>query len=319
MHEKEAIKFLNTIEGKVGIFFHDDADGCCSAALVLALLRQRGLKPLLDSGEIDEDSFKKFADHDLDATIFLDYAIDQYPAWLKPWKGKKVLVVDHHPIENNLNKAGFIHVNPRFKKPRAYVSASQIVHDLCKKAGLKNREWVSNIGAAGDRAIEGTSEEKRAAALIDAVKAVEHDRGLVKLAGVLAGLERIERFIYNEKYLEIHQKYEHELNNQLDKFRSVEMEKIMWFENKSNYSLTSSLATRLFEIYPEKTLLIYNKNARWCKIAGRSKNYEMGKLFREIATEVGGKGGGHPVAAGAKIPVGKLAIFRKKFMTSLQQ
>lgn len=312
MHETEAVKFLKTVEGNVGIFFHDDTDGCCSAAIVLALLRQRGLKPLLGTGEIDEETFNRFAKEKLDAAIFLDYAVDQYPQWLKHWKGKPVLVIDHHPVTNDLNKLGFLYVNPRLKDAKVYVSASQIVFPICKKAGLEGKDWLERVGGTGDRAIEGGSDEKRATELVDAVKAVEHEDGLVSLAGVLAGLERLDRFIYSEKYMKIHQKYEHELNIQLEKFRAVEMETIIFFETRSNYSLTSSLANRLFEIYPDKTLIIYRCDNRWCKLSSRSRKYDMDKILKEVTAAVGGKGGGHPVAAGAKIPVGKFVTFRKK-------
>lgn len=314
MRQADAIRFLKTVTGKVGIFFHDDADGCCAAAIVLALLRQRGLKPVLDSGEVDSETFERFAKEKVDAAIFLDYGVDQCPDWLEPWKGKPVLVIDHHSIINDLNKFGFLYLNPRFDDPKAYVSASQVVHGLCREAGLEGREWLAHVGGAGDRAIEGTDDEKRAAELVDAVKAVEHEDGLVKLAGVLAGLENMDRFIYSERYLKVHQKYEHELNNLMEKFRAVEMETIIFFETRSNYSLTSSLANRLFEIYPDKTLIIYKCDNRWCKISSRSRKYDMDKILREASAAVGGKGGGHPVAAGAKIPASKMPTLRKKMM-----
>ncbi len=317
MRTSEAVNFLKTVEGKVGIFFHDDADGCCAAAIVLSLLRKRGLKPVLDTGEIDSESFARFAKNDLDAVIVLDFAVDQYPDWLKPWKGKPVLIVDHHPPINDLNKSGFLYINPRTEDPKLYISTSQLVHPLCTKAGLKGGDWLVRVGGVGDRALEGNDDEKRAAELIDSVKAVEHETGLVKLASILAGLEKLDRFIYNEKYLKMHQKYEHEINKQLDKFRDVEREDVIWFEVKSNYSVTASLASRLFDIYPDKTLFIYRKDSQSCKIAGRSRKYDLGKIFREVTAVVGGKGGGHPVAAGAKIPTGKMPTFRKKVMASL--
>ncbi|MBU5557966.1 MAG: hypothetical protein KQA33_02755 [Candidatus Aenigmarchaeota archaeon] len=310
MRENEAVKFLKNVSGKVGIFFHDDADGVCSAALVLRFLRQRKIKPVLGTGDIDEDAFKLFAQEPVDAAIFLDYALSQYPEFLGPWKGKPVLIVDHHPVINDLNKLGFLFINPRLDNKNVYISASQIVQKICKKAGLKGGEWIAHIGAVGDKAMKGSRDEETAAAMMDAVKAIEHEAGLVNLAGVIAGMEKMENLIYNTKYQKIYEKYKVELERQVEKFKAVEQSSIVWYEVKSNYSITSSLATHLFDIYPDKTLLIYSCDNHWCKVAGRSNRFDIGNLFR-IAVAGIGKGGGHPVAAGAKIPANKLETFRK--------
>ncbi|MFQ6009786.1 MAG: DHH family phosphoesterase, partial [Candidatus Aenigmatarchaeota archaeon] len=153
---KDAVGFLKSIEGSAGIFFHADCDGSCSAALVLALLKNRGLRPKVLAGELDEEFFEAFAKQKVGSVIFLDLAVDQYPELLGPFRKRKVLVIDHHVIHNDLNKMGFIHINPRFKNPELYTSASLVTFDICSKAGLKSRKWIAKLGAVGDRAIKGT-------------------------------------------------------------------------------------------------------------------------------------------------------------------
>ena len=60
MNVDKAVDFLLSAKGHVGIFFHDDADGVCSAALINSLMKREGVVTTLASGPIDRSSFNAF-------------------------------------------------------------------------------------------------------------------------------------------------------------------------------------------------------------------------------------------------------------------
>ncbi len=298
---KEALKFISEISEPPGIFFHKDADGCISASLFMALLKTRGIKPSLDCGDVDEDYFKKFSKTKCDTAIFLDFSVDNYPHYLEPFKGRKMMVIDHHKILNDLNEMGIVYVNPRFDDPEAYISTSQLAFEICSKAGLEGFEWLMRIGAAADRAIKASKEELEAANLIDAIKSVKKESGLLKLPQFLVNCKKIEDFLYEERFQKVKALYDNEIEKQMRLFEAKRKEGVNWISVRSRYGLTGTLCTLILDAYPDITVFTYSKKADGSyNISGRSKKYDMGKIFSEASKGIG-QGGGHVVAAGGNV------------------
>jgi len=306
----KAHDFLRNIGGSVGIFFHDDTDGVCSAAIVIAYLRQINIRPKLFCGDLEEE-MKEISERNFDKIIILDFPVDQYPEFLEDLEKKNVLVVDHHPITNDLNKVGILHVNPRFKDPKKYISTSRIIFRICKKVGLKNYEFLKRLGDVGDYVIKGTEEEKEADRLIAAVKAIKGTKSLIGVAKNISRIKELKHFIYGE-YGKYKDRFEKELEEQIDSFKSEEG-KVIFFEVKSEYNILAYLSSYIFELFPEKTIVLYRERMGTYGISGRSKKYNMGKIFKK-ASEGIGKGGGHPVAAGARIKSRYFDKFKKRVM-----
>ncbi len=314
---KKAIDFLKDAEGKIGIFFHNDCDGCCSAAIVLAFLKQNKNNAELFAGDIDEENFKEFAKERVDTAIFSDFAVDQYPEFLKPFKNKNVLVIDHHPIQNDLNKLGFLYINPRFDNPSIYKSAAEVCFEICKKAGLNGFEWVMRVGGTGDRSLNGTEQEEEAAEIIDAVKAVKKEKGIIALVRFLTTCKKIEDFLYIEEYQKMKELCDKEIEKQVKKFQVSGVEDINFFQIKSPYSVTSAVAKKLFDLYPDKIIIGYSESKGFYKFSGRGKANDIGSIFRKAAEGLG-TGGGHAVAAGAKIPASKFGEFRRRILAMIK-
>jgi len=297
-NKDRAIDFINNIEGDIGIYFHNDADGVCSAVLMLNMLLERGLKPKLYCTGLDLKDFEKINLHD--NCIIVDLAIDQYPILFNYFRKSNVLIVDHHPISTDLNKIGFIHVNPRFEAPNKYISASEICWILYKELGDENLEWVARVGATGDNSIEGTNRERKAAEICAAVKALKKTKGLISLAKFMSKCKNISEFLKNEDYLQMRSELINELDKQIALFEISTTGDPIFFQVKSKYSILSTLINRAFEEHPKKTLIFYRKSGPIYKISGRSKKYDLGKLFNKASKGIG-VGGGHPVAAGAEV------------------
>jgi len=311
MKYDKAVDFLRNVEGNVGIFFHDDTDGACSAALINCLMKQRGIKTTLATGPIDKDSFEAFKFIKVDYIVFTDLAVDQYPDWLEPFDKEKVLIIDHHPVHNDLNKMEYLYVNSRITEPDKYISASQICSEICKRAGLEGKEWIGRLGAVGDRALEGTPEEKEGSEIIEANKSGRGPDSLIKIAKFLTTANKLDDLLYKTEYRKPLELIRKELENQIKKFEKNEIEDINWFEFRGNYSILATLSSALFDKYPDITIIVYRISEGYVKISGRSNKYDLGAAFTE-ATKGIGDGGGHPKAAGAKIKEKDFELFKKR-------
>lgn len=314
MNEKAAAEFLKNAKGKVGILFHDDGDGICSAALLLAFFRKRGVETAIMPGKMEEDFYTAFANQAFDYYIIADMAADQYPELLAPLKGKRTLLVDHHPVHNDLNKVGIIHFNPRFERPGVYISASHCIYDLI--GGPKESEWLMRLGAVCDKEMDGNDEEFEASRTLTAFIGVKKMPAYAKIAMFLSKCTKIDEFLYNETYQKIRKTFEKEIEKQIAQYELEASGNITFFEVKSRYNMTGILANRLFDLYPKRTIFIYRKKAgnMW-SISGRSHNYNLGKIMAQAA-EGPGWAGGHPVAAGAYVK--DFNLFKKRLLELLK-
>jgi single-stranded DNA-specific DHH superfamily exonuclease len=220
------------------------------------------------------------------------------------------MVVDHHTIKNDLNKLGVVHINPRFEKASAYISASHITWDICKKAGLTGCSWLARLGDVCDRAAKGSKPENEAAFIISAIEATDKSR-LGELSRNLSDMTDLEFFVYNPKYQRIKERFSMEIRMQLENIDPLLSNNIVFYEIKSRYSLASILSSMLLDRYPSKTFLIYKKGKGFYHISGRSKKVNLVKAFEKACKGIG-KSGGHPVAAGAEVK--DIEVFKDRFL-----
>ncbi|MDD5417158.1 MAG: DHH family phosphoesterase [Candidatus Aenigmarchaeota archaeon] len=304
----KAEEFLKKTHGKTAIFFHNDADGVCSAAIVLKYVKEADLF----SGDVNEEIFENLG-ADYERIIFVDYAVDQFIDYFQKLKGRKVIVIDHHPIANDLNKLGFVHINPRFEKPKEYISCSQVVYEICNNLGVKDTEWIMRIGATGDAAIKGTKKEKDAAKIIEAFKAFKKAKRLPEIVRFMLTCDNIDDFIYSE-YLDYKEKLDKEVENEVIRFEMQGVKDINFYDVKSKYGILAVVSNTLFEKYPNKIIILYKEKDGWYKFSGRSAKHDIGSVFKK-ASEGIGYGGGHPKAGGAYI--NNFELFKKRVLELL--
>jgi len=312
--EAAAKLFLKKADGKVGMLFDEDADGISSAALLLAFFKKKKIKAKAIAGKLEKKDFHNFAKQNFDYYIVLDLPVDQYLDFIEPLKGKKVLFIDHHPIAHDLNKFGFVYFNPRLKKPKTYISTAHVIYNLIKPY-LKGFLWLMRLGAVGDHEIDGTEEEIEAVDIINAMLATKKKPSIEALVCFLSDCTRLEEFLYNEKYQKVKNLFIKELDRQIAKYESEAVDEITFFEVKSRYNITSILSTKLFEMYPNRTIILYSKKSpKLWSVSGRSQKYNLGKAFAKAAQGLG-RGGGHPAAAGAH--VNNFKVFKKRLLKLL--
>lgn len=310
---EKAVSILKNEKGPVAIFFDDDCDGVSSAAIAIAYFKSKKIPFKAFTGKLDAKTFaafgrkKRFSLH-----MFLDYPVDQYKDFLKPFVGKKTVILDHHPVINDLNKMGFVYVNPRFSDPKIYYCTTHIAHDVFSAAGLKGNDWIKKTGMIGDREVKGSEIEELSTETVNAYVSTKPLTEHVKLAESMSYFKGFDDFVYNSKNVKIRESYLKELERQVLKFEKENLNEVVVFEIKSKYSLTPTLATRLFDMYPNKTIILYSKKPKGWSFSGRSRNFDMGKAFRQASKDIG-KGGGHQVAAGAFVSD------KKKFIQELRK
>lgn len=310
MKLNNAVEFLKNIEKDVVIFAHDDGDGICGASILLAYFRERRIRPEVVFGGYDDKALDSFKKHKNKFVIFVDYAIDQYMDVIKALRKSRIMIIDHHVIKNNLNKIGITHVNPRIEKPHYYISASHVAWDICRRAGLTGYSWLSRLGDVCDRAIKGDKIENEAAFIISAIETIDKSR-FQSLAEFLSESNGLEYFVYNPKYQRLKERFSMEIRLQLESIQPLLLKDIIFFEVKSRYNISSSLSSMLLDRYPNKTFLLYKKNEGLYHVSGRSKKINLVKAFEKILKGLG-RGGGHPVAAGAEIK--DIEMFKKRFL-----
>jgi single-stranded DNA-specific DHH superfamily exonuclease len=258
------------------------------------------------SGELEERTFQKLRDRNLDFCIILDLPVDYHTTWLHNLKAEQIILIDHHPPKEDLNKVGIAHYNPRFENPEIYISASEICYEICKKLGVRGIKWIAKIGAVGDRSIKPTEKEMKAVEYIDAVKVVKGEDALKEVVEALLKCKSVDEFLSIKSYQKMAEKVNKEVEKWVQGFSPHS--EICFYEIDTPYSIISRVANEIFDKYPDKTIIVYGLKGSVFKISGRSRKYDLGRIFHEASKGIG-KGGGHEVAAGARIEADKIDIF----------
>lgn len=162
-------EFLEQVKHCVTLFFssipqqhaikhisHLDADGLSSAAIVVEMLACKDL--VFTTSIVPSLDEKTLAQHVSDAYthyIFSDLGSGQLSALVKLLAGKRVLILDHHDIEDGVVlPEGFFHVNPRpfGVDGNEEISGAGVcyVAACAADARLRNLAPLALLGATGD-------------------------------------------------------------------------------------------------------------------------------------------------------------------------
>ncbi|ABL88558.1 phosphoesterase, DHHA1 [Pyrobaculum islandicum DSM 4184] len=289
------------------VFAHGDADGVCSAAVVVAAL----------AGEYDEvevyfthpvdllEDFREFARGDV---YIVDVAIDEKAAEeagrVFAGYGGRVVYVDHHPLSADLPRVEVVH--------EVGSSASELAYRLLGGRLPKSYSRVALYGAISDY-MDHTPWVR------EALEA--WDRRIIYFeAGVLMqGLERarrdhdFKREVVRHLAKNLPPSAMARLMKMAEEQARVNEELVWWVEK--NVSLRGSVA---LVVNPPGPLGLAANLARGLTgaevgvaaeargdmyiVSLRSRGLDLNAFLRDFARRYGVSGGGHPNAAGARIP-----------------
>ncbi len=352
---RRVISFLKNMTKKDEpiIIFHNDADGVCSAALMARFLRRRLRKKIdvmTQPIPLQKNFVSKIKLSLPSKIIFVDLAVDQNPRLIKRLESFcEVLIVDHHPVNHDMNSKKTVHYNPLFTK-KVYQSASYLVFKILSHFPEFNESknaWIALVGAIGDYDLSNSGDLIRKAKRYypDVISSLDDETVRNSVFGQIADmiaagkavkmpLEDVERIVEdartyrdvleNEKLKEAYKTIQSELeriiidaNSKIDPGR-----KIFFYELKTKYSMRAMVATRLAEIWPEKIVLVWQKVRNKVRVACRNQKviYDVGKLLRSALTPgMKASFGGHPAASGGVIDEKDWDEFRERLIRIVEK
>jgi len=318
--KEDALNFLKNLKGKVKVVTHRDADGVCALAILLKFLEKRGIE---EKHEFREAYIDKLCKEE--QMIFLDLCLDN----ISKYVSSKTLIIDHHPYSSKINNIFFY--NPREIDQKAYIPTSYLVYEIVSEIeNIENLKWIAAIGIVGDRGdlnseickdfIKEFDREKLelASRYIFSAELIDHDKGLENVLQILKNSKNLDNFLENNYLRDCYEKTQKELTSSKKK---IEKENnIIFVELDTKLNIKSIIASQFLEEYKNKDIIVvvYYLRENYYYISARTNmDINLGKIFKIVTKNIGGVGGGHEKAAGARVDKDKIDIFKEELISEI--
>ncbi|MFB6145179.1 MAG: DHH family phosphoesterase [Candidatus Nanohaloarchaea archaeon] len=353
---KPALDYLEKIDedDKVVIIHHWDMDGISSSVIISKVLADIRGRPA-DEVTIPHERSYHLTEKDMelledaDKLIVLDFNLEADE--LEELNEQlDVLVVDHHSFDR-VPDVSF--VNPREQDKDVYIPCSKIALDIASESGIDEEvRWIAGLGVIQDFGVDScpelfeeleenykkylpselTQEELaknceygRYSSVLN-IKPYRNSQEYAKLSyealmksNDLKELEAQEAYrkVY-EVYLEMQDEFNRAVKNYEEEREIDRQNMIIFFELKSDFHITSSIATNMSTKTPEWIHLVIQKGDD-INISARcqSGRVDLGELMQQAlpegAKDEGAEAGGHQKAAGASMEPEYLEEFKENF------
>jgi len=343
---KKVIKFISSLKD-YSLVYHKDSDGVCSAALISKILNKpKIVSPNDQPGvRVSEELIGRV--NEFPNAIFTDLPVDQI-SYEKITS--KTLIIDHHIPKRNLNEilpGRFIHANPRFTKPDAYLPASYLVYKILERVdkNIRKYSWIAGIGVVGDRGSDSCrdlmddveedypelvikdkynpkkmwdSELGFFSKLIESSKGVKGINGIIKSYEIFSNAE-LPKDVKNTELIEYYHKFQKELDKLITDFRYhseyFSGTNSYVYRIESRYNVESALSTILSEKDPDAAIFVYRISHDGLHMSARCQTgrINVAEILKKLSEGIG-SGGGHPQAAAASIKKG----FKDRFLERIR-
>lgn len=344
---KQKINEWLAVKGKKLLFFHQDADGVSSAALILR--KYPDFEYHAREGPMMDDEFVKWlAEKNPDLVVFLDMPMDQEHVAIEGLSQKlqdtRFIIIDHHIPEKDMNSRRIVHYNPRFKDPKAYKPTGYIAYRILEESfEMKELMWISALGVIGDYAMferkdfleqcklqypklldttldESVFESKlgHATKLISSAITFKGLKGAKYALKTLVESYGFDWFDRDEKLVEWHSIVEKEIKKVVEDFRKnrVAQGRIFYHRIDSKMNIVSVVSSILARDHPDSIIMLTKKSESGWKVSLRYQHSKvnLGDLVKKSCIG-NGMGGGHEKAAGAMVK--DFDRFRQAFIDRL--
>jgi single-stranded-DNA-specific exonuclease len=317
----------NQLKAKTLILTHGDSDGICSGAIAKtaypdAYVYFTSPVNLLDKLSLIED---------VETLIICDIALDErhcsrlYPLLNEFAEKCNLYYIDHHPLPNNYGKEDWFYHDIE-------ACSSELTYRLFEDRLNRDMRRVAIYGAIGDFC-DNTPHVKswvkdwdkrnlyfQAGTLIQAIfhkgKDYEFKRNL---------LDPLSKDIIPSNIPDLLE-FAREAAINEEKIRLFVKENVRVLRNSAyivNTNNSISKAAIYAASYGQREVGIaaeYRERKGAYDLSIRSRgDVDVNRLLRSIAPKFGGSGGGHPLAAGARIPENFLDAFLRAFDTELRE
>lgn len=344
----DRIRKWSGIAGRRLVFYHNDPDGISAAALWMNAFP--GFEPVAREGPVMKPEFVRWVgDQDPDVLVFLDLPVDQ--EWkklewlLKHYPDVKIIIIDHHIPDKDLNGERIIHVNNKFipRHKNNYLPAAYLVYEIMElfeddslDKRLEQIKWIAGAGIIGDygqkdcagffKGIRSRMKSMDSAAdLMSAAVTLKGRKGADRVLKILMRIgsrpDGLKEFV-ERKMLNLWKRFvDAEVEKTLDKFKKEKeafpKQNVVFFRSESKLNIVSVISTLLSAKKPDRIIIIYKQSANgmW-KASGRlqSGRLDLSTLFKKAVKNIG-TGGGHRQAAGAR--VSDWDVFKKRVLAEL--
>lgn len=294
---------------RIPVFFHGDADGCCSCAVVCDWLKQHEKQFQLHPREIDPKVSHV-------PGFFLDLA-KTGPDHVT----KDSVVVDHHlPVQ----------LECEYHNPRLQGENWPASYECWRLFGREATAWICAVGCIGDtlpvekvnsivRNKWGVIDLQKAADIIDARRSVHGTPSMSQIVELL-----LESWNNPAAFIE-NQMLNHDLgtvNQEITMIMGKEphiLDKLVVIEFKSKLEIKSQLANLAKLRWPDRVILVAHRKENEYKISLREKTplVDFSKILPSILNGLKGQAGGHPVASGGNIKSSDFSEFVRRLRDAL--
>lgn len=337
----EFYKFVDGIskEDKIGVITHIDLDGITSAIFLQKILESKNLKissiNFLDYGADVLKNFSKKNNYDF---LFLtDWSADSFPDGLESLRKKgKVLVVDHHPINESLSdKSNII-------KTETADCTSYCLFNLAKNYfDTKDLEWLVCSAMISDHSFQ---KEENFSFIQSIYPEIKNDSTIWDSEPALNGKKISGALIYHSpnhgkvynwvlkmklNKLEKEDKIIHlEINKWVEKYKKEAEyfpdKKLYFYYGTPKYLITSMIVSKLAdsELNHDTLILVSDilDKKGFVKVSARNQtgNIDLGKLLKKCTQNFeNSDAGGHVKASAGNFPKKYLWEFKENLLRAL--
>jgi len=153
---KNAVSFFHSkSNGVIRLISHYDADGICSAAIMISTLNRLGINySITIIPQLDYETLKTFANEDYSFFIFTDIGSAHTTDIKNLFSEKNVLILDHHRTKKSIMPDNVCHINPHLYglNGSREIAGAGVVYLFSEILDEKNKNLshLAIIGAIGD-------------------------------------------------------------------------------------------------------------------------------------------------------------------------
>jgi single-stranded DNA-specific DHH superfamily exonuclease len=345
---EEFKSFINNIkpEDKLAVIYDTDMDGISAGVLAVKGLEKIGIKVHFQRSRtpgtrtLTQDILDVFENKKITNIIFLDLPVEGYSNSNSINK-YKVMVIDHHPTLKEHNKKFTIIKSfdiQNTNKGHKYCTAHMIYDLFSELTDMNSFDWIATTGIIGD--ITYTAHKEWVDSILKKydveIKENPFDTKIGELVqyatyATCIGTQEEMNSLFNALYLS--KDYQTAINN-LDHLTPIkeEYEKkmfefdekkevhghIIFYEFESEYYVNSPVCTTLSILrVPEKCVLSVHIKDGIASVSARDQKGKLhvGNMMKDCTKGLpDSNGGGHPVAAGAKVNIEDYETFKKRVL-----
>lgn len=343
----DKLKSFLGAKGKKVLLYHTDTDGICSAALFLKFFK--GYAPLpLEGPMIDNRLLKMLKEIKPSLMVMLDLPLDQEAGKLesimKESPNTRMIMIDHHIPEKDMNSERFVHMNPRFKSSD-YIPASVLVYRMLKDLGMDVDKlvWIAATGVIGDYAYQDCGDvldecekmypgcakgkdskmEMISKELMATV--INHGpKGAGKSLKIMTDTDDYRAALENSYFEGCYGKVEKEIKKAMSGFKKKAKEypnlNLFIYKVESPLGIASTISTRLAGKQPDKMIFVIKDSKQMIKISARYQkgDISLNDLLKKAVAGIGA-GGGHVKAAGAVVPKKDWKEFEQRLFSLIEE